>query len=70
MQNKGGKGRGVSLIFVAAMLVMMMLMFRMSETDTVKYSKIVDEFNNNNVTEFELNTGNGKLTYRLKTDIK
>ncbi|MEG1060523.1 MAG: ATP-dependent zinc metalloprotease FtsH [Oscillospiraceae bacterium] len=70
MQNKGGKGRGVSLIFVAAMLVMMMLMFRMSETDTVKYSKIVDEFNNNNVTEFELNTGNGKLTYRLKTDKK
>ncbi len=71
MQNKGGKGgRGMSLFLVAAMLVMMLLMFRMSNTQTKMYSEILKEFQTNNVSTFELNLGNGKLTYRLRTDAK
>ncbi len=58
----------MSLIFIAAMLVMLLMMFRMSDAQTEQYSQLLDQFKNNNVTAFELNLGSGKLTYKLKTD--
>lgn len=68
MQNKSNKGRGLTLLLIAAMLVMMIAMFQQSRVSTEKYSAVIKQFQTQQVSEFELNLGSGKLTYRLRTD--
>ncbi len=58
----------MSLLVIAAMLVMMLFMFRMSGTQTQMYSSVLEEFKADNVASFELNLGNRRLTYTLRTD--
>jgi len=41
-----------------------------SKSDKVKYSKVMAEFDNLNVSYFELDLGSGELTYKLKGDEK
>ena len=68
MQTRNNRGRGISLIFIALMILMVMLMFARQDTATENYSEIVAKFQNQQVTEFTLDLTNGSLTYKLTGD--
>ena len=70
MQTKGNKGRGLSLILIAALLLMMFYMFSQSSKNEQKYSEVVSQFKQLKVSEFTLELSSGNLSYKLKTDAK
>lgn len=65
MQNKG-RGRGISLILIVGLMLIMFYMLRMTGTKSEAYSAILDKFENQQITQFELNLGSGKMTYTTK----
>lgn len=58
----------VSVCIITGLVYMLMSMS--SKSDKVKYSKVMAEFDNLNVSYFELDLGSGELTYKLKGDEK
>ncbi|MEA4911129.1 MAG: hypothetical protein VB092_00755, partial [Oscillospiraceae bacterium] len=63
MQNNK-RSRSISLILILLMMFVMFYMFRMSGQNEMKYSELIGKFENQQITEFELNLGSGKMTYR------
>ncbi len=65
MQNKG-RGRGISLILIVGLMLIMFYMLRLTGTKSEAYSAILEKFETQQVTQFELNLGSGKMTYTTK----
>ncbi len=62
------RGRGFSILVLLVLIMAIWFMFdSMNRTDT-KYSEIVELFTTDQVAEFSLNLGSGKLLYRLKSE--
>ncbi len=63
MQQNKGRGRGLSIILLIGLMLIMFYMLRTSNVDKQAYSEIIEKFKLQQIVEFELNLGNGKLTY-------
>lgn len=68
--NPNNKGRGISLLLIIALIfAMFYLLSTMNQSDTA-YSQVVNKFLSHSVTEFNLDIGSGKLTYKLQGETK
>lgn len=71
INNKKPKWGNLLWIIIPLLLIASMAFFTgpaSGQNAKAKYSEIVDLFNNNNITEYSLNLGNGNLTYKVKGD--
>ncbi len=71
MKN-GGRSLLIYLIVSVCIVfgLVYILMSMSSKTDEVKYSEVMSQFDDLNVSYFELDLGSGELTYKLKDDDK
>lgn len=72
MQSNKLKGAIIYVLVIILLIFGLVSMLNMFGTTvkTEKYSTIMTEFDNYNVSEFQLDLGSGALTYKLKTDTK
>lgn len=68
MAKKDKKGIGIYLGVVALIFFILIFWLTSTAVEGVKYSKVLELFNTNAVTEFELNLGNGKLEIVAQKD--
>ena len=66
--NNKFKGVFIYIAVIFLLIVGMVTMLRMSEPGTVpkKYSDVISQFDNFNVTEYTLDLGSGQLVYKTK----
>ncbi len=57
----------IPVLIIALFAVTMFMMTKPAQTK-LKYYEVVDQFRNNQVSEYTLNLGNGNLTYKLRSD--
>jgi cell division protease FtsH len=65
---KDRKGIGIYLAVIAFIFIALIFWLTSTAVEQVKYSKIIELFNTNAVTEFELNLGSGKLQITADKD--
>ena len=72
MQSNKLKGAIIYVLVIILLIFGLVSMLNMFGTTvkTEKYSTIITEFDNYNVSEFQLDLRSGALTYKLKTDTK
>ncbi|MEA5051470.1 MAG: ATP-dependent zinc metalloprotease FtsH [Oscillospiraceae bacterium] len=63
MQNNKRSRIGIQAIIILVMMAVMFYMFRMAGQNDMKYSELLGKFENQQIDEFELNLGSGKMTY-------
>ena len=71
MASKNKKNVVLYIVLIGVVLagiVALMTMFQSSQTETKKYSEIISYFQDNKISEFRLNLGDGLLTYKLRED--
>ena len=68
MAKKDKKGIGIYLGVVALIFFILIFWLTSTAVEGIKYSKVLELFNTNAVTEFELNLGNGKLEIIAQKD--
>ena len=69
-QNNKFKGVFIYIAVIILLIIGMVTMLQMSATpgDRVKYSQVISEFDNYNVSKYTLDLGSGELRYNLKSD--
>ena len=69
-QNNKFKGIFIYLAVIVLLVIGMVTMLQMSATpgERTRYSQVISEFDNYNVSGYTLDLGSGELQYTLKSD--
>ena len=69
-QNNKFKGVFIYIAVIVLLIIGMVTMLQMSATpgERVRYSQVISEFDNYNVSNYTLDLGSGELIYTLKSD--
>ena len=69
-QNNKFKGVFIYIAVIVLLIIGMVTMLQMSATpgERVRYSQVISEFDNYNVSKYTLDLGSGELRYNLKSD--